>query len=399
MSLLSPSFFALVLGAALVVRGVRGPARGLLFLALSAWYAAGFLTPVGAAFVASFCLAGFGLAHWVAGRPRRKLPAVLLLVLVFVYARGYSFLELLLPGDWLTRAFATAGLSFLLFKILHVVLDRADGRIERLPLLEYLDYCLAFTTFLLGPIQRFQDFSDQWNGRTPSIEPTFEAHLDATNRILRGLVKKFVVAESLHAFALSPGAELASMGAGEVLLGTYAFYAFLYFDFSGYCDVVIGAGSLVGVRPPENFDLPFLAPNASQFWLRVHRSLTTWLTDYVFNPLYVAFLRSKQLGGWPLTSACLALLATMLVSGLWHGTTFNFVLFGVVHGVYLVVFRVYEHVLRKRLGGKGLAAWRATWTSRVAGTVLTFLFTGAAYLFFVLDTAALRVLFDPGSTP
>lgn len=392
MSLLSPSFLAIVLASAVAFHALRGPLRGLAFLGLSAWYAQSFLTPVGAVFTAALCLGGWALAQWVHGRPGRKVPAVAALVGVFVYARGYSFLELLLPADWRTQALATAGLSFLLFKIVHVVIDRADGRIERLPLLEYLDYCLAFTTFLLGPIQRFQDFSDQWHGRTASIEPGFEAHLDAANRMLRGFVKKFVVAEYLSSWALSPEADVAAMEWPRLVLAVYAFYAFLYFDFSGYCDVVIGAGQLVGVRPPENFDLPFLSPNASQFWLRVHRSLTTWLTDYVFNPLLVALLRSPRLGGRALASACLALMVTMLVSGLWHGTTFNFVLFGLVHGVFLVAFRVYEHVLRRRLGPKGLKAWRATRTSRALGTALTLVTTGGAYVFFVLDSEALLVL-------
>ncbi len=83
-----------------------------------------------------------------------------------------------------------------------------------------------------------------------------------------------------------PDLPIERMGAGELLVAIYAFYVFLYLDFSGYCDIVIGVGSLMGVKPPENFRFPFLARDVSEYWLRVHRSLTTWLTDYIFNPLY-----------------------------------------------------------------------------------------------------------------
>jgi D-alanyl-lipoteichoic acid acyltransferase DltB (MBOAT superfamily) len=297
-----------------------------------------------------------------------------------------------LPRDWLTDLLATAGLSFLFFKLLHVLVDVADGSLKRPPPLHFANYCFNFTSFLLGPIQRFGDFDAQWTGRARSIEPTFEAHLDAVLRVLRGLVKKYVLAEYLHPYALTSEADVAALSAGALLLKTYVFYAFLYCDFSGYCDIVIGVGALIGLRPPENFRLPFLATNVADFWLRVHRSLTLWLTDYVFNPLYASLLRSAALRSQRLLALNAALTGTMLVSGLWHGTTASFVAFGLVHGVYLVVFRTYERVLTGKLGRKRLEAWRSTWVSRALGWTLTFNATAAAYVFFVLDFRSLTAL-------
>ena len=392
MSLLSVPFLLLAALAILWLRGTRGRLREAGFLVLSAVFAASYLGPVGSLSTALFCLAGFGAARLVERHPRRLAPAVAVLTLTFLVMRAYDFLVPVLPRSLAEGLLATAGLSFLFFKILHVVIDASAGTLGPLRAGRYACYCLNFTTFLLGPIQRYQDFSDQWDGRKAAIGPGFDSHLDAFNRMLRGFVKKFVVAEFLARYALLPGAGLGDLGPLEALQGTYLFYLFLYFDFSGYCDIVIGIGSLMGIRPPENFDLPFFSGNIAAFWLRVHRSLTTWLTEYVFNPLYARALRSASLGRHkPLAASC-ALLGTMLVSGLWHGTTFNFVLFGLVHGIYLSVYRSFELAMIGRIGRKGLRQRRRQLWWRAAAWLVTFHASASAYLFFVLDGPDLKEL-------
>jgi alginate O-acetyltransferase complex protein AlgI len=391
--LLSASFIVLSLATAFLMWSTRGPLRLLVFLAASSYYAYTYLGAFGMAWTVGLCVAGFACAVFVRRYPKRLWLAVTGLTLLFIYARNYTFLRLVLPEDWRTTLLATAGLSFLFFKILHVVIDAAGGTLT-LSFWRYLTYCFNFTTFLLGPIQRYQSFDRQWDGTIEALPATFEAHLDAVVRVLRGLVKKYVVAEYLAAYALQSDAPVQSMSLIDLQLATYVFYAFLYFDFSGYCDIVIGVGSLIGIRPPENFNLPFLSSNPSQYWLRVHESLTTWLTDYVFNPLYAAALRSGWLGWHPLAATALAVTTTMLVAGLWHGTTLSFVLFGLVHGLYLIVFRSYEYAARTFLGRQGLRQLRASRVWLVASTVVTFHFTATAYIFFVLDFDKLLLVLD-----
>jgi alginate O-acetyltransferase complex protein AlgI len=393
LSLLSLRFVLLALATAGLMWSTSGVLRTVGFLAASGYYVYTFVGVRGMAFTLAFCLAGFACVFFVRRYPRRLWLAVTALTLAFVYARNYSFLGLILPEGLRTSLLATAGLSFLFFKILHVVIDTAGGTVTP-SLWLYLSYCLNFTTFLLGPIQRYQHFESQWNGTTEAMPATFEAHLDAVNRVLRGMVKKYVVAEYLAAYALQPDAPVETMSLLHLQLATYLFYVFLYFDFSGYCDIVIGVGCLLGVRPPENFNLPFLAQNPPQYWLRVHESLTRWLTDYVFNPLYSAALRSSLLGRHPLASMTLAVMVTMLVAGLWHGTTVNFILFGLVHGLYLVVFRSYEHAAREILGQKGLQRLRSRRSWLVVSTVVTFHFTATAYILFVLDIDRLWLIVE-----
>ena len=129
----------------------RGRTRVLGFLVASGFYAFTYLGTLGMVSTLAFCGVGFGCAVLVRRHPNRLWLAVTVLTLGFIYARSYSFLELVLPEDLRTTVFATAGLSFLFFKILHVVIDTAGGTVTRLPFWSYLAYCLNFTTFLLGP--------------------------------------------------------------------------------------------------------------------------------------------------------------------------------------------------------------------------------------------------------
>ena len=188
----------------------RGAVRLLGFLLASGYFAYTYLGVGGMAWTLSFCVAGYACAVFVRRNPRWLWLAVTALALVFIYARGYGLLRFVLPEGLQTKLLATAGLSFLFFKILHVVIDTAGGTIK-VSFWRYLSYCFNFTTFLLGPIQRYQYFESQWTGTTEAIPATFEAHLDAVNRILRGMVKKYVVAEFLSAYALQGDAPVATL--------------------------------------------------------------------------------------------------------------------------------------------------------------------------------------------
>lgn len=389
MLLSSYSFFAFSALAIVALLVTKGPLRGCLFLTLNLVFALTHLDAPRAITLGVMIALGWALARGVAAGQGRATPlAVALLVAGFVWLRDYAFLAWLLPESLRAHGLFPAGGSFLFFKLLHVVIDAGAGRVRALSPLSFANYCLSFTTFLLGPIQRYPDFEAQWTGAQRSIEPGFEAHLDAVLRVVRGLVKKFVLAELLAPYVLRSGVDLESVSPGLLWLQTWGFYFHLYFDFSGYCDIVIGIGSLMGVRPPENFDLPFLSRNVTDYWLRVHRSLTLWLTDYVFAPCYAAALRRRLLGGG-FAALSLALVVTMLVSGLWHGTTLSFLVFGVLHALYLVVFRVYERIGMARLGRAGFARFSRQRSVHVVAVLLTFQLTSLAYAAFVLDAQEL----------
>jgi D-alanyl-lipoteichoic acid acyltransferase DltB (MBOAT superfamily) len=364
----------------------RGSVKAGLFLTLNVVFVTSYWPPAGIAIAVGFCTLGYLCARWVRIRGTGSLAAsIMALTVLFIYIRGFRATGLALGSATTPALIGIAGLSFLFFKVIHVVIDSASGTIEAMPPERYFNYCLNFTTVLMGPIQRYQDFCRQWTGEAPAMAPTFEAHLDATNRVLRGMVKAFVIAPHLQPYILRRGLPIDRMAAGDLFVMVYAFYVFLYFDFSGYCDIVIGIGSLMGIRPPENFYIPFLSRNVSAYWLRVHRSLTLWLTDYIFTPSYTFAIRSATLGSRPFLALAASLILTMLIAGAWHGTTPNFIAFGLVHGIGLVLVRGYESVMVQWLGRRRFRVFTAHPVTSTFAVMLTYNFTSLAYTFFVLD--------------
>ena len=386
-SLLSTEFLALALVTAVLLAVLRGPARHVAFLVANLVFLWGLLLgPTGTLTTIAFAALGYVLIKLIQRYPDR-LFAVLLsgYVVLFVYMQNYDFLGWMLPEGARTNLLATVGLSFLFFKIVHVMIEARSNTLGSVSLMGYLNYGFNFTTFMMGPIQRYQDFDAQWTGRELKTPVSFEGHLDAVLRILVGLVKAYVLARMIEQFAIDAGTVAAAESLPSLLLQIYAFYFFLYLNFAGYCDVVIGVGMLLGVRPPENFDKPFLARDISDFWMRFHRSLTSWLTDYVFSPAYKWALSRPAGGSRPLLAMNGALLLTMLVSGVWHGTTLSFALFGLAHGLYFVAFRTWEALLTKRMGKKALRAWRRRPLVHAAAVFITFHAVALSLVFFRLD--------------
>ncbi len=384
LSLLSPGFLGLALIAVLVLPILQGSARQVAFIAINlAFLWLVLLGPASTVAIVVFALLGFGLAVAAAGHRRDLLVVALVLcVVLFVWMQRYDFLRLFLPEAVFPRFVATIGLSFLFFKIVHVIVDSYSGTLGRLELVTYLNYCLNFATFAMGPIQRFQDYRAQWEGIEPALPDRFESHLDAVARALLGMVKVYVLAPWFEQFALRPETNLLELNLTGLIVQSYAFWIYLFLNFSGYCDVVIGIGSLFGVRPPENFNKPYLARNISEFWLRQHRSLTLWLTDYVFTPVYRKSLSTPWLARHKVLAINLSLMLTMLVSGLWHGTTFGFLLFGLAHGLWFVIYRTWDRLLQRQLGRQAVQRFREHWLARASGIFLTFNATAFTFVFF-----------------
>ena len=234
MPLSSWSFVVLASTAILALPVASGPVRTALFLLLNSAFVWTYWGISAAPQAVGFVLLGYVAARFVSGRGAAALALTLtLLTALFVYLRGYAAGLIDIPGSHAAGVVAIAGLSFLFFKIAHVVIDASGGAIGQLPFTRYLNYCLNFTTALMGPIQRFQDFTAQWDDRFASQQLDLESAIDAANRALRGALKAFVLAPYLAPYVIQPGMPLNSIGTGELLMRVYAFYVFLYLDFSG----------------------------------------------------------------------------------------------------------------------------------------------------------------------
>jgi D-alanyl-lipoteichoic acid acyltransferase DltB (MBOAT superfamily) len=323
----------------------------LLFLYLFLPNATAALTLL--AFVGSGYLAG----RVIAAHPSRTLLVAYLTVLVgaFVYLKRYAFLQLMPGASWLEHTLDIVGLSFIFFRQIHYVVDAKQGEVRDFSLWAYLCYQLNPFTLLAGPIQRYQQFQKDWEVLLPRHTDAAELRL-AFLRILVGVVKVSLLGEVCLRLAQSPPGSLGTTGGA--LASFYLYPAYVYFNFAGYCDIVIAGASLAGLKVPENFNRPYPARNMIDFWTRWHMSLTFWIRDYVFTPIYMGIARR-----WPAKAPGLAFLCYFLalfLAGVWHGATWNFVVFGVLNGIGVSAAKVWENFLVARYGRPGLRRYLAS---------------------------------------
>jgi D-alanyl-lipoteichoic acid acyltransferase DltB (MBOAT superfamily) len=271
------------------------------------------------------------------------------------------------------------GISYLAFRLLHVLIDARAGRLPAVDLDELVSYAFFFPALAAGPIDRVERFVRDLRA-APALTP--QVVRDGVGRILLGLAKKFVLADSLAWIALSPVSAARVTGTGWLWLLLYAFAFQLYFDFSGYTDVAIGVARLTGVRLPENFQQPYLKPSLTAFWNSWHMTLTQWFRGYVFNPLTRAMRSARR--PWPTAVVILVgQMTTMVLIGLWHGVSWGFVIWGAWHGLGLFVQNRWSTWIRAAAS----RLWERPLVSRfasAAGVLLTFHFVALGWVWFSL---------------
>ena len=277
------------------------------------------------------------------------------------------------------------GFSYLAFRLIHTLRDRQSGRLAAASFQEYLTFALFFPALTAGPIDRLDRFVKDL--RKPVGWDAGELGL-AGQRLALGLLKKFVVADGLALFALNATNATQLSSAGWAWLLLYAYALQIYFDFSGYTDLAIGLGRLVGVTLPENFNAPYLKPNLTQFWSNWHMTLTQWFRAYYFNPLTRALRSRKTLS--PFVVLLITQVSTFILIGLWHGVTWNFVLWGAWHGLGQVVQNRFTDWIKPRyaaLEGRPRLHQAVT----VLTTLVTFHYVALGWVFFALPDPALSL--------
>ncbi|HFA47858.1 MAG TPA: MBOAT family protein [Bacteroidetes bacterium] len=244
------------------------------------------------------------------------------------------------PIKWVEIALPI-GISFYTFQTLTYSIDVYRKVHEPLKKVsDYVLYIIMFPQLIAGPIVRFNEIADQITGRN---ETAFDK-LSGFYRFCIGLAKKVLIANVMGKTAdkligLSPG----DMDATTAWVGIAAYTFQIYFDFSGYSDMAIGLGKMMGFKFPENFNNPYVSKSITEFWRRWHITLGTWMRDYLYIPL----------GGSRVSSAArlyFNLWVVFLISGLWHGASWNFVLWGAFHGFFLVLERMFLLKAYKKLG-------------------------------------------------
>jgi alginate O-acetyltransferase complex protein AlgI len=249
------------------------------------------------------------------------------------------------------------GISFYLFKAIAYLVDVYRGTVPRAGgLLTVSGYISIFPQVISGPIDRYGDLAPQF-GRD---DRSFSLFSEGAIRFMMGFCKKALVADTIAPVANAVFA-LSRPSLADAWLGAAAYTMQLYFDFSGYSDMAVGLGKMMGLRLMENFRQPYLAGSITDFWKRWHIGLSSWLRDYLYIPL-----GGNRKGP---VRTCINLAIVMVLGGLWHGAALSFAAWGAWHGALLVIERL-----------RGKSAWRNR--SRPLAVCITMILVAIGWVLF-----------------
>jgi len=266
------------------------------------------------------------------------------------------------------------GISFFVFEFIHYLADIYKGKPAVTNWIDFSIFAAFFPSQIAGPIKRFQTFIPELKSPLKLTGPLFEEGLSL---ILKGLFKKVALADNLSPIATIGFSNPAAIGTADAWVASLCFALQIYFDFSGYTDMGRGSALLMGIRLPENFNLPYIASNLPDFWKRWHISLSSWLRDYLYIPLggnRHGLARTK----WNL-------MLTMLLGGLWHGAAWHFVAWGGFHGAALMVCHDYDERVKN---SQALQNFHASTIGKVLSIALTFLAVLVGWILFRAETVS-----------
>jgi alginate O-acetyltransferase complex protein AlgI len=375
-SFTQPLFYVALVPAVAAFYLLPGRWRAIYLLALSfAFYALSSRIYLVLLIVASAAIYALGLAIAKSGSERAKqaymaagVAAVVAVIVAFKAAGAWR--GLLLP----------LGVSYYSFKLISYLIEVYwdDEAVQRNPVVFFL-FPAFFPQIISGPIQRPEPFFGQM--RAIMARPIDVDQIETGFRlILGGLMMKTLVGDRLGAFIALIDLSHTDYSY-SVMLPTIACYLLqLYADFAGYTNIALGVGKLFGIDGPPNFHAPFAAVNIQEFWRRWHMSLTSWVTDYLFTPLSMSLRTLGQ------TGLVLCIMLNMLIIGLWHGLTPNFLIFGLMQGLFVSVTAITAITLRRRGRAGAKPASSAPWPVALAGMILTFVLMSFSMIFFHAST-------------
>lgn len=312
-------------------------------------------------------------------------PIAALIAARYAPVHAYGGFARLAGALWTGGKPALVGISYLAFRTSRLVLEVRNGSVKRPAFFEYLNFAFFLPTMPVGPINNYANYRRGFEA-APWGVPMGRAAL----RILVGLVK--------YQFL---GGLCSQLDYANLLLDNHPhpwmdlpvamlfYYLFLYCNFSGFCDMAIGAAALIGIPVPENFEDPFAARNMREFWNRWHITLSQWMRDIVFAPLskYLVRLFGPANANH---GVALAVAVVFFLIGVWHGTGLHYALFGLAQSLGVVTVHYYTIFLKKRLGRDGFRAYNDNRWIRAAGVTVTFCYYAVTLFFFANTIQQMR---------
>jgi D-alanyl-lipoteichoic acid acyltransferase DltB (MBOAT superfamily) len=350
-------------------------------ITLASLFFYGWWNPIYLLLLASLVVFNFLVGRWLlSDRPARK-AALVFGITVDLAALGFfkyanfivDNIDMVGVADWhLGHIVLPLAISFFTFQKIAYLVDAYRREVDRGDFGEFCLFVAFFPQLIAGPIVHYKEVLPQFRRWRQKLADVAEVEAGLTLLAI-GLFKKVVLADTLALFA-TPVFEAAEQGhlisTAAAWGGALAYTFQLYFDFSGYSDMAIGLGLLFGIRLPLNFNSPYKATDIADFWRRWHMTLSRFLRDYLYIPL-----GGNRKG--PLRTQ-VNLMLTMLLGGLWHGAGWTFIVWGGLHGLFLIAHRLWGP-LRRRLG-------MGEPSSPIPGMLVTFFFVVIAWVFFRAHT-------------
>jgi len=301
------------------------------------------------------------------------------------YVPGSFFLAVGRAAGWdWTDVPALIGVSYLTFRCSRLVLEIRNGAVKRPAFLEYLNFAFFLPTMSVGPINNYANYRRGFEA--PYAVPVGRAAL----RVLVGLVKFEILGGLCSQLAYSalllddhPHRWL------DLPVAMVFYYLFLYCNFSGFCDLAIGAAAFIGIPVPENFENPLAARNMREFWNRWHITLSAWMRDVVFSPLSKYLVRIMGVSAANHAIA-LTIFVVFLLIGIWHGVGWNYALFGLAQAVGVTGVHYYTIFLKRRLGRDGSKAYNENRLIHALAVAITFCYYAATLFLFANSLSQMR---------
>jgi D-alanyl-lipoteichoic acid acyltransferase DltB (MBOAT superfamily) len=322
----------------------------------------------------------------------KKIVGPVLYPILFIFVIKYTGIPgQIVDGDYGSLFFAAffLGLSYVSFRMSFYSHRYSLGTVKAQSLSEYLSYVFFLPGMMVGPITDPSTFFNTWRGGNKhSVNYTY-----ALERISIGIIKFTVLAEFFHQSTF-PEVIIGHIdyGVEHVFLAGFSYYLYMYFNFSGFCDVVIALGHLAGVDLEENFNRPFWARNIQEFWKRWHMTLSNYMNVIVFGPLNIVLMR-KFGGQLAVLTTIFCITVTFVLLGYWHGPEANYALFGLVQAIGLSVTYLYGNFLKSKLGIKKYKKYLKNKTIKVLGIALTITYESFCFVIFANDINKIKSIF------
>ena len=272
-----------------------------------------------------------------------------------------KFSSHILVVHWMTFL----GISYLTFKATQLIMETRDGLIKQnLPLARLLYFILFFPTISSGPIDRYRRFDKDFTLQLTSEQ--YKQYLyDGINKIFQGFLYKYIIGYSINHYFIANLRFIAKSHFQNELYYMYAYSFYLFFDFAGYSAFAIGVSYIMGIRSPENFNLPFISRNIKDFWNRWHMSLSFWFRDYVYMRFVFLMMKKKWIKNRNVISN-LGYILLFLLMGVWHGLQIQYILYGSYHAFLMVGYNTFEQLNKKNKW------WPQNRFTQIVSIVITF---------------------------